>query len=522
MLYSILVILGVLFIAYWWGNQGLFSSLLHLVCVITAGAIAFAFWEPLTTKLLNGSKFDAYLWGITLVGLFTVSLFVLRVAADRLVPSNVQLPQWANLVFGGILGLGSGVLTIGILVIGIGFVQSSNKLAGLRGWQRSSQTGQVGTNPQNTMLFPVHSYTAGFYEMLSVGSLKTGTSLKHYYPELDRQAVSLIRDTYRDGRGMISIDPDAVSITRLVYDASSGRYGIAVNFTSKARDFAEQLTISQSQVRLITEPINGDPEVYLPDRWIQDGNEFLFDSASHFATSTPGQENAALMFQFRLPEGRRPRFVQIKGSRFRLPAEEDGSVGSGTELSGNTPTPTTTSLGGNIGPMIEINEGIRPIQISKNMLGGNMKATGDFLSSGRYEHRRGGPRPSNNLRIKGIYEPAGTRVVKLDVSRNGPADIFGEARQQAGDGARIALVDSKGRTYSPIGYIHQKPGGEATIVLDPENSVATLDDLPIPPSSGAETLRLIFTITVGADITSLRFGDVTIGSCNVPVIARST
>ena len=62
-LFNLLCILLVGIIAYWWANQGLFSAIIHLLCVVTAGALAFAFWERLTLGLLlRGSWFDGYAW----------------------------------------------------------------------------------------------------------------------------------------------------------------------------------------------------------------------------------------------------------------------------------------------------------------------------------------------------------------------------------------------------------------------------------------------------------------------------
>ena len=50
---NLFVIGIVLLIAYWWGSQGLFSSFLHLVATICAGAIALAVWEPLNLLILE-------------------------------------------------------------------------------------------------------------------------------------------------------------------------------------------------------------------------------------------------------------------------------------------------------------------------------------------------------------------------------------------------------------------------------------------------------------------------------------
>src|SRR5690606_9366731 len=123
--FNILLIALVLLIGYWWANQGLFSALLHLLCVIAAGAIALALWEPVTVRwVLRGGGFDPYAWGVVLVGLFIVTLLILRITTDRLIRANVDLPHWANLTFGFPVGVAAGVLTIGIYMLGAGFIQS--------------------------------------------------------------------------------------------------------------------------------------------------------------------------------------------------------------------------------------------------------------------------------------------------------------------------------------------------------------------------------------------------------------
>ncbi|NIM31085.1 MAG: hypothetical protein GTN60_07155, partial [Pseudomonas stutzeri] len=91
---NLIVIALVLLIAYWWANQGLFSAIIHLLCVIVAGALALAFWEPITLGLLlKGGFFDAYAWGVSLLGVFVLALLVLRLATNKLVPANVKIPR---------------------------------------------------------------------------------------------------------------------------------------------------------------------------------------------------------------------------------------------------------------------------------------------------------------------------------------------------------------------------------------------------------------------------------------------
>ncbi|MFG0274722.1 MAG: hypothetical protein ACF8QF_06665, partial [Phycisphaerales bacterium] len=87
MLMNIGVILFVLFIAYLWTQQGLFSAFLHFVCTLIAGAIALAVWEPLVYGVFLGMRQDLA-WSLGLIVPFLVSLVVLRLASDKLIPNN--------------------------------------------------------------------------------------------------------------------------------------------------------------------------------------------------------------------------------------------------------------------------------------------------------------------------------------------------------------------------------------------------------------------------------------------------
>ncbi len=125
MILNFVVIVFVLLIGYWWANQGLFSAVIHLLCVIVAGALALALWEPIGVGLfMKGSWFVSYAMGVALVGTFAVTLFGLRLASNLLIPGNLEFPKWANLAFGYPVGLFAGVLTMGITVIGLGMLQS--------------------------------------------------------------------------------------------------------------------------------------------------------------------------------------------------------------------------------------------------------------------------------------------------------------------------------------------------------------------------------------------------------------
>jgi len=562
--FNIVVIALAGLIAYWWANQGFLSAVLHFVCVVCAGAIAFAVWEPLTVNyLLTGGAFDKYAWTTSLLGVFAVTLLVLRFISDKVVPENLNVPDWANYVFGGLFGAASGVLTIGIFLIGAGFAQSTVELMGFVGEARVRAGGQ----PQRvqSLWVPVHRITANFYSFVSAGSLAptfTRSSLQRHYPNLDGMAMSLYRDSARDGTGVVSIAPDAMRVESFAFSPSavpgvpaSGAVAIVrLRFELAAYDRGERLRLTASQARLIGRAGAGrwsEPAVAHPTAWIAPvmvagvglaPGVFRFDDLSHVATSVPGQQSTtiALIFPASGFGNTPPEFIQVKGVRFRLPTAQTGPEGVMTVLaetlaavvtgggdldSSSMPTGLGAAGGGQGAPAIPtvtnplaLQNQIPNLILSKNQLSG-WSVEDNYLASGRQEFMKtGGMFPGAALRIKGIYEPPGTRVMQLDVSRGiSPIDIYGDtnqARNEAGDRAPLVLVDENDMRYQPIGYIWERPEN-IEIRLDPSRGFSRVGDLPFLPTARTHRLWVIFRVTEGVTIVDVQLGNISVGRVNV-------
>ncbi|MEE9128801.1 MAG: CvpA family protein [Phycisphaerales bacterium] len=536
-----LIILGLVgLIGYWWAAQGVFSGLLHLLCVIVAGAIAFAFWEPVTVGLLlRNSPFDNFAWGVSFIGLFVVPLFILRLATNKLVPANIDLPQWANLTFGFAIGAASGVLTMGMVILGTGFVQSQRDIFGFTGTVRNPNNALQITHVGPALWLPVHQWTSEFYSWLSVTSLSTGQPLRQYYPDLHTVSGSEFRDTFRGGLGQVTIAPNAATIQGVAVCRELNRCAVRVRFVAEARDFGQQLTLSSAQVRLVSKAEDQTrPYVAHPHAWSQptkDGSTavYQFDDISNYATTVPGQETATMEFDFEFPGTLVPLFIQIKGTRFELPqfdvvtgAQYEQQLGSaGTTRSVSSAPPTVFTGGGQLttGTDIQVTFSIRPISASKNQLPGTIHVNSEgFITDGFGQFKRGGTPPARKLRLKGIVESEGTKIVQLTVWRGSAGDIFNLAlRQQAGDNAPPMLVDSLGRTYRAIGYIYDRGRGDSVDVsLSPRRPIRTVADLPQLSQSGGRKLRIIFSVTEGVQLVGLRLGDIPVASCNLTVGGR--
>lgn len=522
---NLFVLGGVALIAYWWANQGLFSAILHLLCVIVAGAIALAFWEPLMYKfLLRGNGFDNYAWGLSLILIFLVALMVLRVLMDKAIPANTRLPHWVNLAFGAPVGAASGILTMGIFIIAVGTLQTAKEPFGYSPWARSSRTAKI-ERTGNLLWIPVDKLTSEFYSLLSVTSLSTSTPLRHVNPNLWAQ-VSLMRDSFSKGKGMISLMPDAANITRAFYCPEQSTYAIQVHFKNEARDFGSQLTLSRAQIRLIGEAKGvSKPAVVHPDSWIQpNGGYFKFDDVSHYLTSQSGQQSLDVTIFF--PAGTMPRvkYIQIRNTRYFISRIEEIDEGRLSDLKGGielssgaaNPEPTITT-GGSITSAMILSDNPRPIRAGKNMTLGTLELLDDRFFKGEHTFKGRMSRPPKELTIHGLYQPPGTRILQLEISRGGVADIYGPIVAQAGENAELMLVDAKNRTYWPMGYIFRTSDG-TKLKLAPLKFLKTADDLPILSSSGTQTLKLLFIITENVTITRFQFGNVTVGSCNLLIV----
>ncbi|HMN96943.1 MAG TPA: hypothetical protein PKC43_10640 [Phycisphaerales bacterium] len=533
-LFNILIVAGVVLIAYWWANQGFFSALLHLLCVLVAGAVALGVWELVAVRLLlRGGWFDEYAWGTSLLGSFALTLFLLRTATDKLVPENLNLPTWVNYTFGSLFGAAAGAITMGICLIGIGFFQSSVEIMGFRGVVRDAQASGQPTLV-GRLYPPLHTWTSEFYAFVSDGALTPivgRQTLGRSYPGLDEMALSLWRDGYREGQGKSSMVPSAASVERVMVapTASLGRgvrgaIGVQINFDRPAFDQGEMLIVTASQVRLIGRDPSGNPVVVHPVRWVQNEPggpvESAFDDVTSYASSIPGAQSTSILFMFPAAAfgGTQPEFVQVKGVRYALPT---------------VPRPTSDvdwmaaklGLGGRqlafkydpSAPALEdedvmIDATIAPLTLSKNQISG-MEISEDFLASGRaiFPRDSGLGMPSRALRIRGLLEPPGTKVVKLDISRGkSSVDIWGDRfdfRQRAGASAAPLLIDESGNAYAPYGFMWER-AADVEIMLDPVRGIRSLSEIPSLPQSGNHTLRLLYHIPEGTHIVGVMLGRV--------------
>ncbi len=113
-LFSTVLILAVTF---YQGLQGLFTGLINCILAVLSAAVAFGFYENVYFAFLADRQPD-YGRAIALVGIFVVTLLVLRTAVDSLIKGNVHFPVYVDRAGGGIFGFFTAMIIVGMLSIG--------------------------------------------------------------------------------------------------------------------------------------------------------------------------------------------------------------------------------------------------------------------------------------------------------------------------------------------------------------------------------------------------------------------
>lgn len=386
MILSLVVIGLVGGIAYVWASRGFFSALVHLVCVIVAGAIAFGLWEPLAYAIL-GSDAPGWVvdmaWGVSLGVPFAAILAVLRLAVDKALPANADLDSATNLVGGGLCGLIAGTISVGVLVISISFLRLPTGFLGYHpvGFETGGSVIKEGG-----LIYPADRITAGLYSLMSKTTMKTGRPLATWRPELASEG-HLLRTNFNDGGAKHTLKTDAYEVTgrytlgqtasvpvrELTTDSfppmrnqqvasidgepvtDAYLEGFVVQFKPGAREREGRIVIGNAQIRLLCGP-DEDPEngtiavhpfamVSQAEGSRPDLGRWRFERPEIFIASPGGAAEPSMAFEFLVPRGYSPLALEVKGVRTtvdEIPAAQplasvaarDAAVRSGTLTTG--------------------------------------------------------------------------------------------------------------------------------------------------------------------------------------------
>jgi len=550
MIFNIILIIFLLAMIYWWAMQGLFSALLHLAMVITAGALALALWEPLTHGLLLGFK-PPVAWGLGLIVPFAALLIGLRYASDKLVPDNLHFTHLVDMLGGGAAGLASGVLTAGIGVIGIGFLPMGPSIAGYQPYSLGTY-GQVEASDAGLWV-PVEYWTTDFYELLAGspgwfgGAFTTGDPLAHRQPNLAKQQalIRLRPDTF----SAVAATPESVSLgslyrqpwsevgdpaktafnkTAVPFDTEASDKLLIIetewNQTSGVYDTDSQLRVPPTHIRLITENEDGGIEVVGPAAYVRpdptkDGQRFFHPFEETDTVAFGRTPSETLAWGFLVDQDKTLKHLLVRNLRFTLPdadahetdpeavrkamgklppepkedeESEDQSDDDQQQTTGDDEYPSP--------------EGIDWIDATSDLPG---RALNRNQVSNAPEHAITGGRQSvgagsyvqQNLRVDRIKNAN----LRLELSGDRRDSFLGKIIQQASQIEMPKFIDTAGNSYFPHGFVVEHDDGSRIIAVKGSNApFKQANELPenIPDDS---KVYLYYSVPVGISLESVQY-----------------
>lgn len=367
MIFNAIVILMVLGLGYAWMVRGFFNAFMHLLCVLVAGAIAFAAWEPLAYFLVKVSPERGILsfvasaaWGIALIVPFAVALLLTRLITDKIVKGNVKNAAAVDYAGGAVCGLVSGVICAGVFTIGVQGLRLSTSLGGYRPlWYTTDRGAGAGSLVLNNgLLLPVDRLTGWLYSGMSKGSMSSGEPLAKWYPSV--QAAGFAARISPDGAGSNTIRPQDFRLLStysigtadsakpatdlLTYEGSSNpqKYldihgdpvtkgylaGYVVEFDAGAKERGKrggQVMVSNGQVTVLAQNAKGDTTMIFPVAMISESGDasgqlgrWRFDADDTWISSVGGGSKVTMGFEFIVPEGYTPLALNVRQTRLLL------------------------------------------------------------------------------------------------------------------------------------------------------------------------------------------------------------
>lgn len=574
MILSIVAILIVGLIAYLWSAQGLFSALLHLMCTVIAGAVAFALWEPIAYGLMLGVQRDIA-WSVSLMAPFLVTLLALRIACDKLIPNNIDLDGATNFIGGLVLGAGAGVISTGMLVTSIGHLRMPPAILGYQPVKFDSAGNLVRSSG---LWLPVDAITVGFYETLSAGAFATATPLATRLPAA-HEAAALTRFTYA-GKGLSAIKPEdfevvgrydvdgppisdllsdsftlnadgqpfpqsAKMIDGSAYPQNSRLEGYVVRLKAGAKEKGGQIVLSPGQFRLVVTregkavgltPVAavGRAEAYSFKlaRW-------RFDNSEPYYSSVGGASEATFALEFIVPKDAAPeRDLYVKLARAAVPTESvkfaatqerDEAIrahsGAFEPLATGAVAEAPEGGGGVVQTSEQLGDPVRlsnrlPAALNRSDVSGleldkdNKVLNGEATVTAKQKGAQGA---DLKLRIDQFATTDDTTIVQVDVSVNSRTTLFGRAVDAAEGVAPPVLVDNLGQRYEAIGYVHDT-GAAYTVRFKPGEPIRGLSQIPsLSRARPNEKLILVFRPSCNVQIVKFMIGNRTIEELNPPM-----
>jgi hypothetical protein len=561
---NLLIIVFILAMAYWWSIQGFFSAFVHLGLVIVCGTLAYALWEPIAFALMG--YFPMVAWGVGLIVPFAVLLIVTRLAADRLVGGNVHFHKLVGNLGGAACGVATGVLTSGLVVIGLGFLPLPSDMGGYEPYAIGGDGGIMETD--RTLWVPVDYGADRFFGTLASGAFASSTPLGEYQPNLPYQAA-LFR-LRSDAKASVVAHPKGVSVKDVLVHSvpvagltpamaqSLGEafkneanrlilVGTEFSKTGGTFDPDGALRIAPAQIRLTTQRKSADgvelamnaPVGYVLEDVVTGENWFRpFNSATSDARAA-GQ-TIRMSWVFILPADLSPQFLLVRHLRLGLPEADQFKTGEEETLAAlgelwvaEQPRTQTAAAAAveegpsELGAPVGINAGHYaeeieqttdlPKALSKNYASG-LEVQEGLIMSGMATASQPPGMLSKNTRIDGVWVPSHEGMIRLTLTPERAQSLLGAARTAAASLNGVWLNPEKGDPLFPLGYVWLKTSGEQRVRVDRNDPIRSARQLPITEMQPGDKLYLYFAVTKRTRIVSYSIGDAMTQEITPPLV----
>ncbi len=552
MIINICILIFLAAMAYFWATWGWFSAMIHLVCTITAAALAVALWEPLTVNFLL-NRMPAYGWGVGLIAPFAILLITFRAATWALVPGNVQNNTIADQAMGGLCGLLAGILSAGITVIGLSLLPLDVSLAGYQPLSLE-QNGQVAKTKGAGLWVEVDSMTVGFLEKISSGSFTSGSPIREYQPQLVTQAAlyRLKSDPY----SAFSLVPESVEVPAMLgmklWDVNvDERAQILIGERPKnlklvivdtkwtkapgTYDADDALRIHPAQIRMVA-AIDGTPEgvidllapmaVSVGQPTMKDRQFTMLDKDNIVISGNA--QTMRLGWIFLVDEKVKPLSIVMRKARFALPAMSDKDDAAmieafgmvtprtvGLDISAPATTTEPPTVGGRSGMAanaaavsIELSDKL-PRTLSKNASTG-FTFEGNTVKSGRGNAPPLTPGSPVSIGADRLSCPSHLAMVRVRIAKDQAFSLLGAARASAAMLQPMQLKDHVGQTWMPTAWALRGENDLMEVRYEPDAPIRAVKELPVEQlNTPAAELYVYFPVQRGVKIVEFQIGNTT-------------
>jgi uncharacterized membrane protein required for colicin V production len=363
MILIVLAVVLTLAIAFFQVVQGILSALIMTILSVLCALVAFNYYEPLAQVIRGWGMAPVYIHPVSLMAIFFISLLALRIVFDRLLLGNMAFGTWSDRIGGGVLGIITGMILVGMLAIALQMLPWDASILGYKPYDDSLQPAKS--------LAPFNSdrFVLGMVDFLSgpTGSMSAGDKrFSQVHPDYlltlqaDRNRCELAGRCDSNGD---DLDPKGTEIYSVTPDdkgdlppwlADNSRPGtnaenaegdkdltyiVRVTVSAKAKDQDNWFRLPATHFRLVTES-NGGCHFYYPVAFLtfsrKPPKDEKFDWKAIFGERSPdakGPNIGGLAIErnvpdaltidwvYKVPAGQTPQTIVFRGmSKVQLPA----------------------------------------------------------------------------------------------------------------------------------------------------------------------------------------------------------